>query len=226
MSGPRVDIFVGPQRKQYKLPKLLLCHYSKFFDRCFNGNFLEGATQTLELPEDKVEYFDVLVDFMLHGRVSPEAVAAATSSWEHGCDVDRPPPYEYFKIIEYADKYKLAEATTSLVEPYLETHFITCEPVEQQIELIYRAFPAGNIIRSTVAQGYLSSEMPFRDSGFEEQEQNVVGFAAEVLAELRKCLTRVEWLDPITGMARIFNPNPETIDPADEEDIQNESLLT
>lgn len=37
ISGPKVDIYVGPTKKHYSLPKLLLCHYSTYFDRCFNG---------------------------------------------------------------------------------------------------------------------------------------------------------------------------------------------
>jgi hypothetical protein len=67
ISGPKVDLYVGPNRKYYNLPKLLLCHYSDFFESCFNGGFVETLSQKLELPEDKVEDFEILLEFMLRG---------------------------------------------------------------------------------------------------------------------------------------------------------------
>jgi len=67
ISGPKVEVFVGAHSKRYNLPKLLLCHYSDFFDICFNGSFGETLTQSLSLPEDKVEDFEILLEFMLRG---------------------------------------------------------------------------------------------------------------------------------------------------------------
>jgi hypothetical protein len=67
ISGPKVDVYVGPTKKHYSLPKLLLCHYSDFFDCCFNGNFAEAQSQKLELPEDLVEEFEILLEYMLSG---------------------------------------------------------------------------------------------------------------------------------------------------------------
>lgn len=67
ISGPRVDVYVGPNKKQYNVPKLLLWHYSDFFDRCFNGKFAEAQSQKVDLPEDNVEDFEILLEFMLRG---------------------------------------------------------------------------------------------------------------------------------------------------------------
>ena len=67
ISGPKVDVYVGPNKKHYNLPKLLLCHYSDFFDVCFSGNFAEGQSQKLELPDDQVEEFEILLEYMLRG---------------------------------------------------------------------------------------------------------------------------------------------------------------
>jgi hypothetical protein len=67
ISGPKVDIYVGEKKKHYRPPKLLLCHYSDFFDCCFNGNFAEALSQKLELPEDLVEEFEILLEYMLRG---------------------------------------------------------------------------------------------------------------------------------------------------------------
>ena len=42
MSGPKVDIYVGPKSKHYRVPKDILCYYSTYFDRCFNGQVKEA----------------------------------------------------------------------------------------------------------------------------------------------------------------------------------------
>jgi hypothetical protein len=73
ISGPKVDLYVGPSKKHYHLPKLLLCHYSDFFDSCFNGGFIETLSQTLYLPEDRIEDFEILLEFMLRGT-SPGSI--------------------------------------------------------------------------------------------------------------------------------------------------------
>lgn len=67
ISGPKVDIYMGLQKMHYNLPKLLLCHYSDFFECCFNGNFAEAQSQKLELPDDQVEEFEFLLEYMLRG---------------------------------------------------------------------------------------------------------------------------------------------------------------
>ncbi|KAE9379034.1 hypothetical protein N431DRAFT_434036 [Stipitochalara longipes BDJ] len=73
ISGPKVDVYVGPTEKYYNLPKLLLCHYSDFFDTCFNGGFMETLSQKLYLPDDKIEDFEILLEFMLRGT-SPGSI--------------------------------------------------------------------------------------------------------------------------------------------------------
>jgi hypothetical protein len=67
ISGPKVDLYVGEEKKHYNLPKPLLCHYSDYFDACFNGNFSEAQSQKLELPDDKVQEFEILLEYMLRG---------------------------------------------------------------------------------------------------------------------------------------------------------------
>src|SRR3979490_2719149 len=59
-----VDIYVGPEAKHYRLPKDMLCYYSTYFDRCFNGGFKEAKEQKLVLSEDSVEFFELLMDYI------------------------------------------------------------------------------------------------------------------------------------------------------------------
>lgn len=68
-AGPQVDVYVGSAKKHYLLLKLLLCYYSRFFDKCFNGPFIEGQTQKLDLPDDRVGFFEIMLECTLHGKV-------------------------------------------------------------------------------------------------------------------------------------------------------------
>ncbi len=69
MAGPKVEFFVGEEKKRHILPKLLICHYSPVFERAFNGPFAEGTTQSMNLPEDTVQDFEAMVEYMLHGNM-------------------------------------------------------------------------------------------------------------------------------------------------------------
>jgi hypothetical protein len=83
ISGPKVDLYVGPSKKHYNLPKLLLCHYSDFFDSYFNASSTETPSQTLYLPEDRIEDFEILLEFMLRGT-SPGSIKLIEVSIEAG----------------------------------------------------------------------------------------------------------------------------------------------
>lgn len=67
-GGPQVTVIVGDEsrsKKQFVLPKALLCHYSTYFDRCFNGEFVEARNQEVELDEDDPEIFALLVEWIV-----------------------------------------------------------------------------------------------------------------------------------------------------------------
>ncbi|KAH9222811.1 hypothetical protein DL95DRAFT_380561, partial [Leptodontidium sp. 2 PMI_412] len=102
MSGPKVDVIVGKDKKHYSLPKDLLCYHSRYFDRCFNGGFKEAEEQKLELLEDSVEDFEILLEFMLQGSV-PDVIH--TRGTVATC----------MDMIAYADKFAMGEAFCELL---------------------------------------------------------------------------------------------------------------
>jgi hypothetical protein len=72
MSSPRVDIYVGPEKKHYSVPKEIICSQSDYFRRCFNGGSKEAEEQKLYLDEDKVEDFEILLEYVLSGQVTTQ----------------------------------------------------------------------------------------------------------------------------------------------------------
>lgn len=84
ISGPRVDIIVGPRKKHYSLPKNFLCHFSTHFDDYINVNFEEGEEHRIDLPEDEVEEVALILEYMLQIGVRGSNVKMSTVEFEKG----------------------------------------------------------------------------------------------------------------------------------------------
>jgi len=216
MSGPKVDIVVGKDKKFYSLPKPLICHYSPYFDRCFNGKFFEAKSQRLQLPEDRVDDFEILLEYMLRGQLSGSLVVNET-----GGEIIK----RCMDFLEYADKYELATATCEavleplkkvLAEPHVcaRTTWIKRLMVTKRenyimpddIQTIYRIAPVNSPLRILVAQGALSAAgIKGCHIRFQKQISDCPDFAADLVGQICTSLkARQKWIDPITNAERIL----------------------
>lgn len=88
-----VDIYVGRKRKRYHWHKKLVCRYSKYLKRVFNSGDNEDSDDefvpeedahdnrnTLFLPEQKPEVFDLLTTWFYRGTLAPVAKNEAIPS--------------------------------------------------------------------------------------------------------------------------------------------------
>lgn len=64
MNRNMVNIYLGEERKEFRLHRDLLCQRSEFFKASFKGHFKEAETQELALPDDTVESFELLVGWL------------------------------------------------------------------------------------------------------------------------------------------------------------------
>ena len=198
LAGPKVDIFVGEKKKHYQLPKLLLCYYSKYFDRCFNGGFVEGTTQRLELPEDPVEFFEVMVDFLMLGSVTKKVAQAARKKFNNSQEQNKQGiDGTCFGLIKYADKYGLAEAIAPVVQALARKYFrFECVRGEH-VELVYGSLANVHPIKTMLVDRY--SKYPFQrgseyyGEALTQQEAEVPGFAADLLYRIREGSTLWKW---------------------------------
>jgi len=62
-----VDILVGAEKKLFRLHKTFLCQRIDYFDKMFNGEFVEAAG-IANLPEDDPAAFDLLVEWMFNSN--------------------------------------------------------------------------------------------------------------------------------------------------------------
>lgn len=184
-AGPKVDIYVGPESKHYHLPKDILCYYSTYFDRCFNGGFKEAKHQKLSLPEDRPEDFQLLLDYIFINGEGPLEPKGDSEQQMKYC----------IEFIEYAGEYDLVGAVqviSGALKRLLEACFRESEAnlllKPQHIETIYRVLPEGHELRALVA--VMGLKFSLVDGLFAEQERNVEGFAAEMLNQLREHKTQ------------------------------------
>lgn len=113
VKGPEVEIFVGPKKRCFQLPKKLLAYYSPVFDRCFSGEFVEGETQKMECPEDTVEDFEVLLEYILYSNATNAlSITKNAENTADGC----------ISFVVFADNYDLGDVSSdvySLLRPAL-----------------------------------------------------------------------------------------------------------
>jgi hypothetical protein len=203
ISGPKVDVYVGPKKKHYNLPKLLLCHYSKYFDRCFNGPFVEGQTQKLELPEDNVEYFEFLLEYMLRGKFPDTPPVACCDGFT---------TYRWLEFLQYADKYDFGDVSGVVFERLKKRLSWLAssgrlkgyhEVDAQCIEVVFTAAPAGSLLRALIVQAALSDKGVDGLKVFAKQEERLEGYAAELLKQIRSSrISGGKWTDPLTKKIR------------------------
>jgi BTB/POZ domain len=62
-----VSIIAGGEK--FSLPKALLCYNSPFFDKAFNGNFLEGKEQEMVLSDCSAETFRFVIQWIFTSQV-------------------------------------------------------------------------------------------------------------------------------------------------------------
>ncbi|KAK6609940.1 hypothetical protein H4I95_02999 [Botrytis cinerea] len=73
IDSEMVDIHVGEDEDSghFKLHKSILCDKVPYFENMFNGNFIEGTTNSASLPEDDPEVFNMLVSWIYSDQVGP-----------------------------------------------------------------------------------------------------------------------------------------------------------
>ncbi|OAF56647.1 hypothetical protein VC83_07193 [Pseudogymnoascus destructans] len=69
MGGDIVTVYVGPREKRYSVHKALLTSQSEYFERALNGKFKEADEQTIRLPEDSPDAFDLLIGWLYQNQI-------------------------------------------------------------------------------------------------------------------------------------------------------------
>ncbi|KAF2112096.1 hypothetical protein BDV96DRAFT_602551 [Lophiotrema nucula] len=85
-----VEVTVGrtPFAKTFHIYKGLWCHYSTFFKAALNGNFSEGVSGKVTLPDDKPDVFQAVYNWINTRRLDPkEADLHVHLSYRDACEI-------------------------------------------------------------------------------------------------------------------------------------------
>lgn len=80
-----VDLYVGPEKAHFRVHKTILCHKIPYFEKMFrSGGFVESLENKATFPEDAVESFDVLIEWVYSGvlRSIPSKDSAKIYAWD------------------------------------------------------------------------------------------------------------------------------------------------
>ncbi|PVH86917.1 hypothetical protein DL98DRAFT_287825 [Cadophora sp. DSE1049] len=110
-------------------------------------------------------------------------------------------------FLVYANKYMLGPVEDHVHEP-LKRALISCEETVfsgTHIKRVFEATENGSSLRVLITDAALSFGGA-REGRYQEQEIEVAGFAAEMLQQMRNCILRVRWRDPL----RVPKPGEES----------------
>ena len=146
LSGPTVDIYVGPERKHWSLHRNLLCHHSSYFETEFQGHEVpkgsngKAEENELELPDDDPRGFELLVKWLYQGQL------------EDCADLTEEKKYDYavacHKLYMLCDKFDMIRLKNLAMDQYRRgLNEAELVPDADEINEIYRLSPANSPFR-------------------------------------------------------------------------------
>lgn len=141
-----VEIFVGPDKKLFRVYKKVLCDKIDYFDKMFNRSFKEANEGKVTLPEEKLKSFDLLLGWVYHGIIRPLTFACkGTRSRYSWCPI---------KFYSLAEKLCLPNLQDWIMSTLIET-----DDTENTLEagyhasLVYQVTHPNSPLRKYVSQG-------------------------------------------------------------------------
>ncbi|KAI7238340.1 hypothetical protein KC330_g2592 [Hortaea werneckii] len=144
LSGPLVDIYVGPDKRHWCLHRNLLCHHSSYFETEFEGHevpkTMMAEGQKLDLPDDDPVGFELLVKWLYQGQLENSLQGTDEQKYEHAVAC-----YKLYLLCEKFDMIKLKNLAMDLYRQGL--HEAQLVPDADEINEIYRRAPVGSPFR-------------------------------------------------------------------------------
>jgi hypothetical protein len=152
MNSAIVKIYVGTEKTPWILHENVLCQYSNFFRKAFQGKFLEASKKTMTLEEDDPVVFGHLIEWMYTGHLVCNR-PHKTEDWNHLLD--------WCRLEILADKLGLSELQKAAI-----TQFKKCDEMDEfdknctqieVIEFIYGHYDEGSAFRERMVDNALWS---------------------------------------------------------------------
>jgi hypothetical protein len=210
----------------FKLPKGLVCHNSTYFDRAFNGEFIEGRTQSITVSAS-VDTFKQVIQWLYTSQVtfpSPTPskkpkIQATDSSTVEFKDLDSQQVTDLTQFLVYANEINLLGPFDKIIET-LKSIIIRNSAclLPQHIRTAYQ-LPRHHPLQKLVVQAcvmvyayHMTRHWPSeifikpRNFPFKEEKAELDVFAADLLREYERVLEMsfededgdFHWYDPLS----------------------------
>jgi len=136
-----VHLYIGKSRAHIHAHKTILCRRVKYFDTMFNGGFKEDEDNSVHFPEDDIESFDLLMEWIYTDRLRPLSIvgndeAEKTVSWD---------PIGLYIL---AHRFCLTKLSNRVMDSYRLLHVESnTRPSRHAISRVYSNAPVGSPMR-------------------------------------------------------------------------------
>ena len=198
LSGPTVDIYVGPERRHWSIHKNLLCHHSSYFETELEGHEVpkEHESPSLDLLDDDPRGFELLVKWLYQGHLDDAS---------HMTDEER---YDYavacHKLYQLCDKFSMTLLKNLAMDAYRSNlHSAQLVPDAEEINEIYHWSPEGSPFRKLMVKIAARQIMdPTVDKDAESYRtcfEDSADFAVELVNAIRQMSGGTLFDDPTEG---------------------------
>ncbi|KAF7956583.1 hypothetical protein EAE96_003917 [Botrytis aclada] len=156
-----VDLIVGTEEALFRVHKSFLCNKMPYFDKMFNGGFKEAKDNSAKFPEDLLESFDILIEWVYSGHIRfyEVRVNGGPENWNFLCF------------------YALAEklGLTQLEDRALDIYRHSCRAKNSTFDVdwvtkAYQITPQGSALRRYAIQMLVWRFHTQEDSGFNHND--------------------------------------------------------
>lgn len=189
-----ITLFVGESKTVFYVHEDLLCRYSSLFKAAFSSKFREGSEKTMALPEDEVEIFEMLVDWIYTQQHSiPQSDNYTTEVNARG---------RALRLLVVSDKYGIPVLKNSICEALIESARARKAPPVADVSTAYLQLPEKSGLRKLLIDWFVD----FCQLGWYEKPAyrkwlvKNPDFAADLTAGLAKRgVNAREWSSPLWG---------------------------
>ena len=197
LSGPLVDVFVGPERKHWSLHRNLLCYHSSFLQTEFEGHevprVMKEDGNKLELPDDDPIAFELLVKWIYQGQLEGCLEGSDEQKYEHALAC-----YKLYLLCEKLDMIKLKNQSMDMYRQGL--HESALVPDATELWDIYRTAPAGSPFRKLMtriaARQIMDNAVEKDASTYRKCFENSADFGIEMVNAIRSMSGGMLFDDP------------------------------
>lgn len=150
LSGPTVDIYVGPEKKHWSLHRNLLCHHSSYFEAEFQGHEVPKKQDTprhrkLELADGDPRGFELLVKWLYQGHLDDASHMTDEKKYDYAVACH--------KLYQLCHKFDMILLKNLAMDAYRSNlHAAQLVPDANEMNDVYRNSPPKSPFRKLMAK--------------------------------------------------------------------------